>query len=139
MVYSHLWVDYLYTGISSGPTLGDEYRKTLSQHIDAAVRTLLYVCNIFSLTCELETTCEDWRADGGAAAAAVEPGAVALAAADGWPGAGGPGAPRRRPACRRDRTLTNANSIRDEKTNTRQTIIQMSIACTSHIHTHTRF
>jgi len=32
-------------------------------------------------------------------------------------------------AVRRDRTLTKAYSIRDEKTNTRQTIIQMSIAC----------
>jgi len=24
---SHLWADCLYTGISSGPTLGNEYRK----------------------------------------------------------------------------------------------------------------
>jgi len=57
---------------------------------------------------------------------AVVPDVVALAAAVAGPDVG-VGA-RRRPGCLRDKTLTNAYSISDENTKTRQTIIQMSIA-----------
>jgi len=72
----------------------------------------------------MRTPCEGCRtAEVGAPAELV----VAAAAPPGdWADAGA-GA-RRCPERPRDRTLTNAYSISDEKTNTRQTIIQMSIA-----------
>ena len=75
------------------------------------------------------TPCEDCTVEVmTCAAAAVELDVVALAVTVTCPG-GDAGDARLRPEPLRDMTLTNAYSMSDEKTKTRQTIIHMSIAC----------